>query len=137
MAEGDIELEKLRREKMNELMSQDGGGEKNSASAKPVHVTDDSFDETIKNNGLVLVDAWAEWCMPCRMLAPTMEELAEKYAGKLTVAKLDVDKNQKTAMRFQTMSIPTLLLFKGGELVERTVGVQPAPVLEKMVEKHM
>ena len=79
----------------------------------PFHVTDANFDETLRNNNLVLLDFWAGWCGPCRALAPTIEELAREFAGKVLVAKLDVDENPNTAERFQVFSIPTMVVFKG------------------------
>ena len=91
--------------------------------AKPIEVTDQNFDETLGQHPLVLVDFWAEWCAPCRMIAPILEEIAKEYEGKLLVAKLDVDENPKTAMRYRVMSIPTVILFKDGQPVEATVSV--------------
>ena len=89
----------------------------------PFHVTDANFDETLRNNNLVLLDFWAGWCGPCRALAPTIEELAREFAGKVLVAKLDVDENPNTAERFQVFSIPTMVVFKGSVEVERLVGM--------------
>ncbi|AEB11165.1 thioredoxin [Marinithermus hydrothermalis] len=104
--------------------------------AEPIVVTDQNFDEVIKE-GLVLVDFWAEWCGPCRMVAPVMEELAREYAGKLTVAKLDVDANPNTAMRYRVMSIPTIILFKDGEPVEVMIGAQPKRNFEARIQKYL
>jgi thioredoxin 1 len=105
--------------------------------AKPVEVTDANFDEVLRNHPLVLVDFWAEWCAPCRMIAPILEELAQEYEGKLLVAKLDVDENPKTAMRFRVMSIPTVILFKNGQPVEVLVGAQPKRNFQAKLEKHL
>jgi thioredoxin 1 len=105
--------------------------------AKPVEVTDANFDEALRNHPLVLVDFWAEWCAPCRMIAPILEELAQEYEGKLLVAKLDVDENPKTAMRFRVMSIPTVILFKNGQPVEVLVGAQPKRNFQAKIEKHL
>ncbi len=105
--------------------------------AKPIEVTDANFDETLGNHPLVLVDFWAEWCAPCRMIAPILEELAQEYEGKLLVAKLDVDENPKTAMRFRVMSIPTVILFKNGQPVEVLVGAQPKRNFQAKIEKHL
>uniref|UniRef100_A0A7C2FV51 Thioredoxin n=1 Tax=Thermus islandicus TaxID=540988 RepID=A0A7C2FV51_9DEIN len=105
--------------------------------AKPIEVTDASFEEVLRGSSLVLVDFWAEWCAPCRMIAPIMEELAQEYDGKLVVAKLDVDENPKTAMRFRVMSIPTVILFKEGQPVEVLVGAQPKRNYQARIEKHL
>jgi thioredoxin 1 len=105
--------------------------------AKPVEVTDANFDEVLRNHPLVLVDFWAEWCAPCRKIAPILEELAQEYEGKLLVAKLDVDENPKTAMRYRVMSIPTVILFKNGQPVEVLVGAQPKRNFQAKLEKHL
>ncbi|WP_114313470.1 thioredoxin [Thermus caldifontis] len=105
--------------------------------AKPIEVTDANFDQTLSGHPLVLVDFWAEWCAPCRMIAPILEELAREYAGKVLVAKLDVDENPKTAMRFRVMSIPTVILFKNGQPVEVLVGAQPKRNFEAKIQKHL
>ncbi len=103
--------------------------------AKPVHVTEQSFDqEVVKAETPVLVDFWAEWCGPCRLIAPIVEDFAREYEGKLKVAKVDVDDNQNLAMKFSIMSIPTLGVFKGGELVERIVGYMPKAELKRRVD---
>ena len=83
-------------------------------STEPFHVTDANFEETIKKNKLVFVDFWANWCGPCRALAPTVVELAKEYSGKILIGKLDVDENPATAERFQVFSIPTMIIFKDG-----------------------
>jgi len=104
---------------------------------KVVHVTDSNFDEIVSKNPLVLVDFWAEWCMPCRMIAPVVEDLAREYAGKILVGKLNVDENPATAERFQVFSIPTLIIMKEGREVERIVGCVPKSQIEVCLKKHV
>lgn len=100
-----------------------------------INATDQNFAENIKE-GLVLVDFWAPWCGPCKMIAPVLEELDGEIEGKAKIVKVDVDNNQMTAGQFGIMSIPTLLLFKDGEVVEKVVGFQPKPALAQLIEKH-
>ncbi len=85
----------------------------------------------------MLVDCWADWCGPCRLLAPTVDELARDYAGRVTVAKLNVDDNPLTAERFSVMSIPTLLIMKNGVEVDRVVGAVPKQLIEESLKKHL
>jgi len=102
-----------------------------------LELTEGNFDEVIRSYPLLVVDCWAPWCAPCRMVAPVIEELAKDYQGKITFAKLNVDDNQSVAMRFQIMSIPTLLIFKNGVLVDQKVGAMPRPMLEPELIKHI
>lgn len=105
---------------------------------KPVEVTDGTFQETVLNSEQpVLVDFWAEWCGPCKMIAPVLEELAEEMDGQLKIGKLDVDSNMNTAMAYGISSIPTLLLFKDGEAVERIVGLQQKQQLLGHIQPHL
>ncbi len=106
--------------------------------AAPIKLSDDVFDEEIgKHQGLAVVDFWATWCGPCHMIAPIIEQLADEYEGKVKVGKVDVDANQRTAMRYNVRSIPTILLFKDGELVESVVGVVPKADLEEKIKTHL
>jgi thioredoxin 1 len=100
-----------------------------------VPVTDSNFDEIVlKAKNPVLVDFWATWCRPCQMVAPILEELTQEYSGKLTVAKLDIDQNQKTASKFHVMSIPTMIIFKQGKPVANIVGFKPKDKLKKELD---
>jgi thioredoxin 2 len=100
-------------------------------AAGPVAVTDADFEQRVLGAKTpVLLDCWADWCGPCHMLAPTIDALAREYAGRVLVAKLDVDANPATAGRFDVRSIPTMLVFRGGQLVDRLVGVQPRGAID-------
>jgi len=104
---------------------------------EPFHVTDANFTETLKNNKVALIDFWAGWCGPCRALAPTIEELARAFSGKVLVGKLEVDENPKTAECFNVYSIPTLIVFKDGCEVERLVGLCAKNRIEEALQKHL
>jgi len=133
------ELDEIRQRKMQEMMKVAGstpsGG--NGYPDSPVVVTDSDFDETVNKYPLVVVDCWAPWCGPCRMLSPTVDAMAKDYKGKVVFAKLNTDESIETAGKFRIMSIPTLLYFKGGKLVDKSVGALPRPMLESQVKKHL
>ncbi len=101
------------------------------------HITDTDFDNTVNKHSLTLIDFWAEWCGPCRALAPTIEELARDLVGKVFVAKLNVDENPSTAERFQVFSIPTVLVMKNGKEADRIVGCVPKDQIETVLRKYM
>jgi thioredoxin 1 len=103
----------------------------------PLILDDAHFDEIIQQHPLMLIDCWAAWCGPCRIIAPIIDELARDYAGRVTVAKLNIDENPKTAMRFGIMSIPTLLVMKNGKEVDRIIGAVPKPFIEERLRRHM
>jgi thioredoxin 1 len=105
------------------------------ADAKIVKLTDADFDAQVKAHPLMLVDFWAEWCGPCRMIAPVLEELAGEYSGRLTVGKLNVDENRQIAARFGIRSIPTLLFFRDGARVEQVIGAHPKATLKAKIEQ--
>lgn len=108
------------------------------AGKNTLELTDSSFDkDVLQSETPVLVDFWAEWCGPCRMIAPTVEAFAEEYSGKIKVGKVDVDSNIGTATRYNIRGIPTLLLFKGGKVVDQRVGAVGKSELVKMVEPHV
>ncbi|MBL7156572.1 MAG: thioredoxin [Candidatus Omnitrophica bacterium] len=103
-----------------------------------INTNDANFNEVVLNSDLpVLVDFWAEWCMPCRMVAPTVEAIAKKYKDKLKVCKLNVDEAPKTSSEYGIMSIPTLAIFKGGKIVDTVVGVVPESELASKVDSHI
>jgi thioredoxin 1 len=100
-------------------------------------VTDANFEQEVeKSDSLTIVDFWATWCGPCRMVAPILEQLAAEYEGKVKITKLDVDANIKTASRFNVRSIPTLLFFKDGKVVDQIVGAVPKPSIEAKLQQH-
>lgn len=101
---------------------------------KPLTITDDNFEQEVINSDLpVLIDFWAVWCGPCKIIAPVVEQLAEEYAGKLKVGKLDVDNNQETSIKYGVRSIPTLLLFKNGQVKDTIIGAVPkAQIVQKL-----
>ncbi|MFL2996233.1 MAG: thioredoxin [Cytophagales bacterium] len=104
---------------------------------KALEITDSNFNEIVSKNKTVLIDFWAEWCGPCRMIAPMIEELAGEYNGKAIIGKLDVDNNQESSVKFGVRSIPTLLVFKDGELVDRHVGAVPKETLSKSIDSNL
>lgn len=136
--EGDDELETIKQAKLQEMMK--STVEKKQAkqiSDKPLPVTDATFKEVIQNHFLVVVDCWAPWCGPCRMVAPVIEEMARDYAGRIIFGKLNVDENLEVATQYQIMSIPTMLVFKEGKLVDRLVGAMPRQMLEPRITKYL
>lgn len=106
-------------------------------SGQVIHLTDSNFNEVVSKNKLVLVDFYADWCMPCRMMAPIIEDLAKDYAGKILVGKINVDENPDTADRFQVFSIPTLVIIKSGREVDRIVGFVPKGQVEARLKKYL
>jgi thioredoxin 1 len=104
---------------------------------KTIELNDANFDATINSDKPVLVDFWAEWCGPCKMIGPVVEELAGDYDGKAVIAKLNVDENPEIAGRFGVRSIPTLLVFKGGQIVDKQVGAVPKSVLSQKIEAQI
>lgn len=107
-------------------------------SFKPVDINEEQFQtEVLDSSGPVLVDFWAAWCGPCRMVAPVLEEIASEYDGKVKVLKVNVDENPEVASRYGIMSIPTLILFKNGELVQTIVGFRPKEDLQEIINQNM
>lgn len=113
-----------------------GGAQGGNAAAVPLHVTDATFQKEVLGASLpVMVDFWADWCRPCHMVAPTLEKLAKEYAGRVRIAKLDVDKNPRTQAQYQVQSIPTILLVKNGKVIDRVVGAHPESNLRAAAER--
>ncbi|KYK29974.1 thioredoxin [Thermoplasmatales archaeon SG8-52-1] len=133
------EIEDIRRRKMEELKKKylDGGQkmvEKNPDT--PLTITDADIEEAVKKYDTVVVDCWAPWCGPCRMVGPVIEELAKEMQGKVVFGKLNVDENPVTSSKHRIMSIPTLLVFKNGSLVDRLVGAYPKEELKRKLEPY-
>ena len=106
-------------------------------NANVITVTDDNFQEVTGGPGLSMIDFWAVWCGPCRLVAPFVEQLADQYSGQVTVGKLDVDHNPRTAAQFSVRSIPTILFLKSGKVVDQVIGAVPKPVLERKLQEHL
>ena len=123
------ELEEIREKKMRERMRQ----METPNIDKPIVISDRNFDQTVKNYPLVIVDCWAAWCAPCRAIAPVIEQLARAYSGKVVFGKLNVDENPETQQRFGIQAIPTLLVMKKGQEVDRIVGALPKSQLESKI----
>ena len=135
--EEDKELERIRRAKLQEMMKSAASEKQGTALNKPVELTDATFEEIIRIHQLVVVDCWAAWCGPCHMVAPVIEEMARDYAGKILFGKLNVDENQEVSRQYEIVSIPTLLVFKNGKLVDKIIGAMPRQMLEPKITRHL
>ncbi len=126
--------EKIKKKKMQQLLEKVKRG--STMPGKPIDVTDDTIEKVVQEHPLVVVDCWAPWCGPCKMLSPVIEELAGDMQGDVVFAKLNTDENQQTAKQYGIMSIPTLLLFKDGELVDQQQGALPEDMLRSWIERY-
>ena len=138
----DIEIERIKERKMREMeeeikATKGSGKEGLGAIDQPLTMGDNNFVETVRKYPVVVVDCWAPWCGPCKMIAPVIEELAKEYAGKVVFGKLNVDDNPKTATEFAIMAIPTLFIFKHGEPVDVVQGAVPKQYLEAKVKEWL
>jgi thioredoxin 1 len=124
------EVEDIRRKRMKELM-------RRQQMDKPIELTDETFQQEVSKHPLVVVDCWAEWCAPCHMIAPVVEELARDYAGKIVFGKLNVDENRQTLSGYGIRSIPALLVFKNSEHVDTLIGAMPRQQLEPMITRYL
>jgi len=134
------DLEVLKKKKLEQLkkqyMNRGKTMEKNWPDT-PVSILDDDINETLKKYPMIVIDCWAPWCGPCRMIGPIIEELAKEMKGKLVFGKLNVDENPQTSMKHKIMSIPTLLVFKNGALVDRVVGAMPKEMLLQKLKPYL
>jgi thioredoxin 1 len=133
------ELNEIRKRKMEQLKRElMNGGNKMEGNFpnEPVTITDADIDDAIKKYETIVVDCWAPWCGPCRMVGPVIDDLAKEMQGKIVFGKLNVDENQTTAVRYQIMSIPSLLVFKNGKLVDKLVGAMPKEMLIQKLEPY-
>ncbi|NOZ58694.1 MAG: thioredoxin [Euryarchaeota archaeon] len=132
------EIEEIKRRKLEKLLQRASGHRpQESYPSSPLHVNEATLEEVVQRYPLVLVDFYADWCQPCRMLAPVIDELAAELRGKVVFAKLNVDLNPGAAMRYQALSIPTLVLFKEGRAVDRVVGALPKQALLARLRRFM
>jgi len=130
----DEEVEDIKEKMVDKMMNKT---ESKDHPSEPIKVTDNDFEETIEEYPLVLVDFWAAWCGPCKMMEPVLEDLAEDYQGEVVIGKMNVDKNQNIPSRFQVSSIPTMVFFKEGKAVDRMVGALQKEQLKQKFEKHL
>ena len=134
------DLEAIKKKKLDQLKKQymnRGKTMEKKWPDTPIHLLDADIDETMKKYPTIVIDCWAPWCGPCRMIGPVIEELARELKGKIVFGKLNVDENQQTSMKYKIMSIPTLLVFKNGALVDRFVGAMPKAMLIQKLKPYL
>jgi len=133
------ELEDIKKRKLEQLKKRYMNGEKNmneDMPDTPLKLTDADFDEAVKKYDTIVVDCWAPWCGPCRMVAPVIEELAKEMQGKIVFGKLNVDENPLVSTKYQIMSIPTMLVFKNNTLIDKVIGAYPKEMLKQKLERY-
>jgi thioredoxin 1 len=135
--EEDEELERIKAAKLQKMMKSVASEKRGTDFNKPVEMTDATFKEMILNHAFVVVDCWAPWCGPCRVVAPIIEELSRDYAGKILFGKLNVDENREVSTQYDIVSIPTLLVFKNGKLVDTIIGAMPKQTLEQKITRRL
>lgn len=133
------DLDEIRKKKMEKMMSDMNKtpGPNIQYPEKPVVVTDSTVDSAASQYPLFIIDCWAEWCGPCRQIAPVLEEMAKELKGKAVFGKLNVDENMQTANKYRISAIPTLLVFKNGKLIDRLVGAYPKATLTAKIQKYL
>ena len=133
------ELDEIRKKKLEQLKKQYmNGGTKMDENwpDTPIQITDADIDETVNKYNTIVIDCWAAWCGPCRMVAPVIEELAKEMHGKIVFGKLNVDENPQTSTKHKIMSIPTLLVFKNGNVIDRIIGAMPKDMLKQKLDLY-
>jgi thioredoxin 1 len=133
-------LEDIKKKKLEELQKKylnRGTTMENKWPDTPIQLLDADIDETVKRHPTIIVDCWAPWCGPCRMIGPIIEELAKEMKGKVVFGKLNVDENPQTSIKYNIMSIPTLLVFRNGALVDRIIGAMPKEMLLQKLKPHL
>jgi thioredoxin 1 len=133
----DEELERIKQAKLQKMMKKVTVEKRGTSFNKPVEISDATFKELIKKHSFVVVDCWAPWCGPCRMVAPVIEELSRDYAGKILFGKLNVDENREVSTQYDIVSIPTLLMFKNGKLADKIIGAMPRQMLEPKIARYL
>jgi len=133
----DEELQRIKRTKLREITKRADSEKREAPLDKPVEVNDATFKEIIQNHRVVVVDCWAPWCRPCNAVAPIIEELSKDYAGKILFGILNVDENPQVSMQYGIMSIPTLLIFRSGKLLEKIIGAMSRQMLEPKITQYL
>jgi thioredoxin 1 len=131
------ELDEIKKKKMEKMMKDMNKGPVVQLPDKPVVITDETLDSAASQYPLFILDCWAEWCGPCRMIGPIIEELAKEMSGKVVFGKLNVDQNMQTANSYRISAIPSLLVFKNGKMVDKLVGAYPKATLVAKIQKYL